>query len=101
MSNKLKNSEITVGFAEQVWKGAQLFVNGVYVPTAEGEGHPCGWDFISFEGLEVSGDVENEPIEDYNISSGHGSDSYNDKTLFEILQKCHGMIAFEIDQIDW
>lgn len=101
MSNKLKSAEITVDFAEQIWKGAQSFANGVYVPTAKGEGHPCGWDFISFEGLEVSTDVESVPIEDYNISKGYGSESYQDKTLFEILQECNGVIAFEMSQIDW
>jgi hypothetical protein len=101
MSKTMDESNITVAFAEQVYKASQSFANGIYVPTPKGEGHPCRWEFISFDGYECSTDVESEPIEDYNISDGYGSEAYQDKTLLEILHECHGVLAFEINQIDW
>jgi len=102
MSKNFKDSEITEELAKYVWKGSQSFANGIYVPTSEGEeGHPCGWDFISFEDMECSDDVECMPIEAYSISNGYGSEIYQGMTLLEILQECHGRVAFEKDQIDW
>jgi len=86
-------------YMEQVYIGAkEIFCNGIYVKS---EGHPCGWDFISFEDMECSDDVECMPIEAYSISNGYGSEIYQGMTLLEILQECHGRVAFEKDQIDW
>jgi len=101
MSKVMEKSNITVAFAEIIYEASQSFANGIYVPTPKGEGHPCGWDFISFDAYECSTDVENEPIDSCNISDGYGSESYQEKTLLEILHECHGIYAFEKSHIDW
>jgi len=98
MSKKFDDSEINKEFAVYVWNGAKSFAEGIYVPS---DAHPCGWDFISLEYYEVEDDVEEQPIESYEISNGYGSEEFADCTLLEILKKVHGQVAFEKSQIDW
>ena len=101
MSKKFEDNEITLELAKYVYNGAKSFAEGIYVPNDEPNGHPCGWDFISFEYIENENDVENYLFDNSDISNGYGSEAFTDKTLLEILQMIHGQVAFELNQIDW
>ena len=101
MSKKFKDDEITVDLAKYVYNGAQSFAEGIYVPNDEPNGHPCGWDFISFEYIDNENEALSYWFENSDISNGYGSESFVGKTLLEILKMVHGQVAFEKDQIDW
>lgn len=81
----------------------EVFCNGLYVPADE---HPCGWDFISFEGIYM-GLPEKLPPYEYrftldDISNGiYSSHAFADKTLFEILKTTKNKYAFEESGMDW
>ena len=57
--------------------------------------------FVDFKYIEDEDDVENYRFEYSDISNGYGSDYFDSMTLFEILKKVHGQVAFELNQIDW
>jgi len=76
----------------------EIFCQGVYVPCNE---HPCGWDFISFEYLDVE-DAITYQFEGYDISNGiYDEHPFVGMTLDEILTETNGKYVFEIGQIDW
>ena len=85
---------------EEIVKCAKkVFCDGIYVPANE---HPCGWDFISFESLELASDVDFYCFEDSDISNGiYGFHPYTGLTLAEILQKTKNVYEFEISSINW
>ena len=104
MSKKFSDDEITLDLAKYVYNGAKSFAEGIYVPNhpeIDSSGHPCGWDFVDFKYIEDEDDIENYRFECSDISNGYGSEAFTDKTLLEILQKVHGQVAFELNQIDW
>jgi len=76
----------------------EIFCQGIYVPCNE---HPCGWDFISFEYLDIE-DILTYQFEGYDISNGiYDSHPFIGLTLEEILKETNERFAFEIGQIDW
>jgi hypothetical protein len=76
----------------------EIFCNGIYVPCNE---HPCGWDFISFENLEIE-DAYDYIFDRYDISNCIYDDHpYAGLTLIDILEETKGRYAFEIGSINW
>lgn len=107
MSKIFKDEEINLDLVQDIYNAAaDDFCNGIYVPASKDNGHPCGWDFISFEMIDNDNSANNIfthvfDASTYEISNGFGSIEYSDKTLLEILKICHGEVAFEKNQIDW
>lgn len=101
MSKKFTDEEINLDLAKYVYNGAKSFTEGIYIPNDSPNGHPCGWDFITFAYIDNEDDVKSYIFEDTDISNGYGSETFADKTLLEILQMIHGQVAFEKYQIDW
>lgn len=87
-------------YIEDIYKGAkEVFCNGIYVKSSA---HPCGWDFISFEGLDFPSDAFDEPIGIYAISGGnYDTHDFADMTLEDIISTVgiHGW-CFEISGVD-
>ncbi len=73
----------------RVWKGAQSFAEGIYVPS---DAHPCGWDFIDFSDIECSDDVTEVEIDPNDVSNGYGSEgadvTYNKEVFEEFVVWC-------------
>jgi hypothetical protein len=93
---------------EDIYKRAkEEYKNGIAVPVENG--HPCGWEWLSFEYL--GGAIEDDGyssldiwvFEDEDISNGCGTDCYYGLTLKEVLKKTNGRFAFEVNgnNIDW
>ena len=77
----------------------EIFCNGLYVPSTA---HPCGWDFISFESIDLEDDVLEYTIESSDICDGAYSwHDYEGLTIKELLEKTKGKYAFEIGSMDW
>jgi len=104
MSKKFEDTEINNDLVKYIYDAAvDVFCNGIYIPTSD-NGHPCGWDFVSFEMIDNDDSADEifaHEFEDYEVSNGFGSVEYIDKTLLEILKLCHGQVAFELNQIYW
>jgi len=79
----------------------EYFANGIYVPCNQ---HPCGWDFISFENIDLLYTRENPLKYKFQLSdiSDYAYDEHNFEncTLGEILEE-RGKFAFEKESIDW
>lgn len=77
----------------------EVFCDGIYVPS---DMHPCGWDFISFENIEMEDDILDYKFSDSDVSNGnYAFCDFDECTLEEILEKTNGKYAFEIGQINW
>lgn len=104
MSKKFTDEEIDEAFVKDIYNSAVNYsCNGIYVPTNK-HGHPCRWDFISFEMVDKDDPTDNilvHRFDIFEISNGCGSIEYLDETLLEILKMVHGQVAFELNQIDW
>lgn len=105
MSKKFEDNEINNEFVKYIYDTAvDYFCNGIYIPTSKDDGHPCEWDFISFEMVDnddIADGIFAHTFDAYEISNGFGSIDYLDQTLLEILKICHGQVTFEKNQIDW
>lgn len=66
---------------EEIWKCMkEVFCNGLYVISDQ---HPCGWDFIVFDNVEIQ-----DPISICNISNGnYESHPLKDLILLKCLKK--------------
>jgi hypothetical protein len=92
---------ITDEYILEVFKIAkEVFCNGIYVPVKDW--HPCGWDFISFEDIDlVDGDIFNYIFEHPDISNGiYDYHPYENMTLRGILTETKCRFTFEISGTD-
>ena len=93
--------EICKEYLEEVFHGIkEVFGDGIFVKSAE---HPCGWDFISCEQLEVQDDIYFVPIEISEISNYcYSSHPLENLTLAEIIKEV-GMDGwcFELSGVDY
>ena len=70
--NKLKF--LSDDFLEEMVKISTLFAGGIYINydhTKSVESchiHPCGWDFLSFENIEIDDEKSIEEAQDYDYS---------------------------------
>lgn len=79
--------------AEEVWDCMKkVFCNGLYVVSDQ---HPCGWDFIAFDTVEIQ-----DPISLSNISHGnYDSHPLEGLTFIEMLERVE-KFWFEVGHID-
>lgn len=78
---------------EEIWKCMkEVFCNGLYVISDQ---HPCGWDFIAFDNLEIQ-----DPISINDISYGnYDSHPLEGLNFVEMLEKVE-KFWFEKGHID-
>lgn len=61
-------------FLEEMVKISTLFGGGIYINYNYTESvkdyyiHPCGWDFLSFEGIDIDDERSKEEAQDYDCS---------------------------------
>lgn len=97
MQFKKNDLELTDDILLEIIRVAkEVFCGGIYVPC---DMHPCGWDFIDFNMIELD-DEEEDPLEYQfelcDISSViYDEHPYEDMTLREILEETDMKFEFE------
>lgn len=92
---KSKELELTDELLIEIVSAAnEVFCHGIYIPSEEG--HPCGWDFISFDYIDGYEEILEYKFDITDISDGiYDVHEYENKTLKEILEATDCKFEFE------